>query len=158
MPWPTLHLTIRVSAAAVVTVALAAGVLPGRAAAAGLDGTVPIAPTGVRTCLALDEQLDRWPTPQPCAESGPLRVLPKQDGMPPARQLGYEAIAHYPLTECVRDKVTGQLRAPTAEEAEAMRASQSAARSARSTPATRGKAAGSTPRGITTSRCGSTFG
>ena len=107
MPWPTLHLTVRASATAVVTVALAAGVLPGRAAAAGLDGTVPIAPTGVRTCLALDEQLDRWPTPQPCADSGPLRVLPKQDGMPPARQLGFEAIAHYPLTECVRDRVTG---------------------------------------------------
>ncbi len=41
------------------------------------------------------------------------------------------AAAQPEARRAVRDKVTGQLRAPTAEEAEAMRASQSAARSAR---------------------------
>jgi hypothetical protein len=41
----------------------------------------------------------------------------------------------------VRDKVTGKLRAPTPEEAEALRASQSAARAARGLPDSAAKAA-----------------
>ena len=44
------------------------------------------------------------------------------------------AAAQADSRRAVRDKVTGQLRAPTAEEAEAMRASQGAARAAKTAP------------------------
>lgn len=44
------------------------------------------------------------------------------------------AAAQADSRRAVRDKVTGKLRAPTAEEAEAMRASQGTARAAKSAP------------------------
>jgi hypothetical protein len=51
------------------------------------------------------------------------------------------AAAQADSRRAVRDKVTGQLRAPTSEEAEAMRASQSAGRSARGAAVTGAKTA-----------------
>lgn len=66
-----------------------------------------VPPTGVQTCLAFETRQDDWPTPQPCDGAGPLRLVPKQDGMLGAGVPSYEAVPGRPLTECVRDRVSG---------------------------------------------------
>ncbi len=75
--------------------------------AAGPVPLVKVPPTGVQTCLAFDAKKDDWPTPQSCAGGGALRLLPKQDGMLGAGAPAYEAVDGRPLTECVRDRVSG---------------------------------------------------
>lgn len=74
---------------------------------AGAITPVKVPPTGVQTCLALDPKKNDWPTPQPCNGTGPLRLLPKQDGMLGAGPPAYELVSGHPLTECVRDRVSG---------------------------------------------------
>lgn len=90
--------------AAAILLGLAAGLA---AAGAGADPVAKVPPTGSRLCLALDMGLNGWPTPQPCADTGPAAPIPKQDGMQGAGQPAYEAVAGYPLTSCVRDRVSG---------------------------------------------------
>lgn len=85
----------------------AAALLPGLAAAAGPGAVAKVPPTGVRTCLALDAKLDDWPTPQACADTGPLALVPKQDGLQGAGLPAYAALPGQPLTACVRDRVSG---------------------------------------------------
>ena len=75
---------------------------------------VKVPPTGAQMCLALNmKQQDwptkrsGWPTPQACANAGPLPLIPKQDGMPRPSLPAYERVADYPLTSCVRDRVSG---------------------------------------------------
>lgn len=67
----------------------------------------PVPPTGIETCLALDQKQRDWPTPQACAAAGPYGLMPKQDGMPSTRPLAYETVGDHPLTSCVRDRVSG---------------------------------------------------
>lgn len=64
-----------------------------------------VPPTGVRTCLGLTKE--GWPTPQACADAGPLALVPKQDGRQGAGPLAYEAVPGQPRTACVRDRVSG---------------------------------------------------
>lgn len=89
-----------------VAVALA---LLGLAAAlpSAAEPLAKVPPTGVQTCLALDTKKDDWPTPQPCNGTGPLKLLPKQDGTLGVGPPAYEAVAGHPLTDCVRDRVSG---------------------------------------------------
>lgn len=76
-------------------------------ATAGAGPQAKVPPTGVQTCLALDVKKDDWPTPQACADSGPLRRVPKQEGMLGAGPPAYEAVGGRALTDCVRDRVSG---------------------------------------------------
>lgn len=99
-------------ACAAVTVLALLGLATAPAAAqapsAAAPGTVvKVPPTGAQTCLAFDAKKDHWPTPQPCNGAGPLRLLPKQDGMLGKGRPAYERVAGHPLTECVRDRVSG---------------------------------------------------
>jgi len=89
------------------TRAVAAAILIGWAAAtAAAQPTVAaVPPTGVRACLGF--QKDGWPAPQACADTGPLALVPKQDGLQGAGRPAYEPIAAQPRTACVRDKVSG---------------------------------------------------
>ncbi|MGE8317272.1 MAG: DUF1566 domain-containing protein [Comamonas sp.] len=91
----------RAIAAALALLAMA----PALAAEPPVPAKVP--PTGAQTCLALDPQLDGWPTPQPCTDAGPGTLIPKQDGMRGAGLPAYEAVADFPLTSCVRDRISG---------------------------------------------------
>ncbi|WP_167481242.1 DUF1566 domain-containing protein [Acidovorax cavernicola] len=93
------------SLARVLATAGALAALVTAPAVAGEMAKVP--PTGVQTCLTLDPKLDGWPTPQACADTGPLTLIPKQDGMPGTARPHYEAVAGYPLTSCVRDRASG---------------------------------------------------
>jgi len=86
---------------------LAVALAAAQSSAAGASPLAKVPPTGVQTCLTLDANKDDWPTPQPCNGTGPLRLLPKQDGMLGAGLPAYEAVAGRPLTECVRDRVSG---------------------------------------------------
>lgn len=86
---------------------LAVALAAAQPSTAGASPLAKVPPTGVQTCLALDANKDDWPTPQPCNGTGPLRLLPKQDGMLGAGRPAYEAVAGRPLTDCVRDRVSG---------------------------------------------------
>ena len=77
-------------------------------AVASMAAQPPVAavpPTGVRVCLGVEK--DGWPTPQACADAGPLSLVPKQDGLQRAGRPAYEAVAGQPRTACVRDRVSG---------------------------------------------------
>ncbi|PCR94486.1 hypothetical protein CP336_21600 [Pseudomonas fluorescens] len=67
--------------------------------------TMRVPPTGARVCLGW--QQGQTPAPQSCTASGPLTLVPKQDGMLRAGRPDYETVAGQPLSSCVRDRVSG---------------------------------------------------
>jgi len=89
------------------TLGCAAAWFAAQPATVGAEPLAKVPPTGVQTCVALDPKKDDWPTPQSCAGGGPLRLLPKQEGMLGASAFGYEAVGGRPSTDCVRDRVSG---------------------------------------------------
>jgi len=95
------------AAVGVALLGLTTALVAAQPATAGAGPQAKVPPTGVQTCLALDAKKDDWPTPQACADSGPLRLLPKQDGMRSPSLPTYEAVSGHALTECVRDRVSG---------------------------------------------------
>ena len=101
---PTRAIAVAMAAA---LVGWAAAPVAAQPSTAGAGPLAKVPPTGVQTCLAFDAKKDDWPTPQPCAGTGPLRLLPKQDGMLGVGPPAYEAVAGHSLTECVRDRVSG---------------------------------------------------
>jgi len=86
---------------------VAAAVLTGCTASPAAAQPVPtkVPPTGVRICLGLTKE--DWPTPQACADAGPLALVPKQDGRQGAGPLAYEPVPGQPRGACVRDRVSG---------------------------------------------------
>ena len=97
-----------VRTAAVAIVLLGQSLAPVAAQSSAVNAgpaTVGVPPTGARVCLGL--QQDGRPAPQSCTDTGPLALIPKQDGMLRADRTGYEAVAGQPLTSCVRDRASG---------------------------------------------------